>query len=30
MEVFINYLGQIAPEAPDLYEIIDAGTKYPL
>jgi hypothetical protein len=30
MEVFIDYLGEIAPEAPNLSEIIDAGTKYPL
>src|SRR5258708_26163829 len=30
MEVFIDYLGKLAPEAADLNEIIDACTQYPL
>src|SRR5271154_3395738 len=30
MEVLIDYLGEVAPEAADLDEIIDAGTQYPL
>jgi hypothetical protein len=27
VEVLINYLGEFAPEASDLDEIIDTGTK---
>jgi hypothetical protein len=30
VEVLINYLGEIAPEAADLYEIVDARTQDPL
>ena len=30
MEVLINYLGEIAPEAAYLYEIVDTGTQNPL
>ncbi len=30
VEVLIDYLGKIAPEAADLHEIVDAGTQYPL
>jgi hypothetical protein len=30
VEVFINYLGKVAPEAADLHEIVDAGTQYSL
>jgi hypothetical protein len=30
VEVLINYLGKIAPEAADLYEIVDARTQDPL
>ena len=30
MEVFIDHLGEIPPEAANLNEIIDAGTQYSL
>jgi hypothetical protein len=30
VEVLINYLGKFPPEAPNLYEIVDAGTQYSL
>ena len=30
MEVLIDYLGELAPEAAYLYEIVDAGTQNPL
>jgi len=30
VEVLINYLGKIAPETADLYEILNSGTQYPL
>jgi len=30
VEVLINYLGEFAPEAADLYEIIDSRTQDPL
>src|ERR1700712_2768994 len=30
VEVFIDYLGELPPEAANLYEIINAGTQYSL
>ena len=30
VEVLIDYLGEFAPEAADLYEIVDARTQNPL
>jgi hypothetical protein len=30
VEVLIDYLGEIAPQTADLYEVLDARTQYPL
>src|SRR5271166_2539659 len=30
VEVLIDHLGEIPPEAPDPYEVVDARTQYPL
>src|ERR1700722_8811973 len=30
VDLFINYLGKVSPEATNLHEIVDAGTQYSL